>query len=102
MKPVALIEQALVNSSREQELVLDPFGGSGSTLIACQKTSRRAYLIEIDPFYVDATVRRWQEFTGREAVVRGEGGTFPAVAEGREAATPAIHPEARARQRGAP
>jgi DNA modification methylase len=94
MKPVALIEQALVNSSREQELVLDPFGGSGSTLIACQKTSRRAYLIEIDPLYVDATVRRWQEFTGREAVLEADGRTFAAVAEDRDRAADSVEQEA--------
>jgi DNA modification methylase len=86
MKPVALIEQALVNSSREQELVLDPFGGSGSTLIACQKTQRRAHLIEIDPLYVDVIVRRWQEFTGREAVLEADGRTFAAVTKERERA----------------
>jgi DNA modification methylase len=84
MKPVSLIEQALVNSTREQELVLDPFGGSGSTLIACQKTKRRAHLIEIDPLYVDVIVRRWQEFTGREAVLEADGRTFAAVAQERE------------------
>jgi DNA modification methylase len=94
MKPVALIEQALVNSSREQELVLDPFGGSGSTLIACQKTGRRAYLMEIDPLYVDATVRRWQEFTGREAVLHADGRTFAAIAEERERAVEAVQDEA--------
>jgi DNA modification methylase len=94
MKPVALIEQALVNSSREQELVLDPFGGSGSTLIACQKTSRRAHLIEIDPLYVDAIVRRWQEFTGREAVLEADARTFAAVAEEREGAIEDVEQEA--------
>jgi DNA modification methylase len=94
MKPVALIEQALVNSSREQELVLDPFGGSGSTLIACQKTQRRAHLIEIDPLYVDVIVRRWQEFTGREAVLEADERTFAAVAEERERAIEAVEQEA--------
>jgi DNA modification methylase len=94
MKPVALIEQALVNSSREQELVLDPFGGSGSTLIACQKTQRRAHLIEIDPLYVDVIVRRWQEFTGREAVLEADARTFAAIAEERERAIEAVEQEA--------
>jgi DNA modification methylase len=93
MKPVALIEQALVNSSREQELVLDPFGGSGSTLIACQKTGRQGRLIEIDPLYVDAIVRRWQEFTGREAVLEADGRTFAAIAEERERAIQAVEQE---------
>jgi len=93
MKPVALIEQALVNSSREQELVLDPFGGSGSTLLACQKTGRHGRVIEIDPLYVDVIVRRWQEFTGREAMLEADGRTFAAVAEQRERAIRAVEPE---------
>lgn len=68
MKPVALIEEMIEASSRENELVLDPFGGSGSTLIACEKLNRRAALIELDPHYADVIVGRWQAFTGREAV----------------------------------
>ena len=84
MKPVALIEQAIQNSSREGDVVLDPFGGSGSTLIACQKTGRTARLLEIDPLYVDVIVRRWQEFTGRGAVLEGDGRSFAAVARERE------------------
>jgi DNA modification methylase len=84
MKPVALIEQAVRNSSREGDVVLDPFGGSGSTLIACQKTGREGRLIEIDPLYVDIVVRRWQEFTGREAVLEGDGRSFAAVAGERQ------------------
>jgi DNA modification methylase len=84
MKPVALIEQAIKNSSRERDIVLDPFGGSGSTLIACQKTGRAGRLIEIDPLYVDVMVRRWQEFTGREAVLESDGRSFAAVASERE------------------
>jgi len=84
MKPVALIEQAIQNSSREGDLVLDPFGGSGSTLVACQKTGREARLVEIDPLYADTIVRRWQEFTGREAVLEGDGRSFAAVAGERE------------------
>jgi DNA modification methylase len=84
MKPVALIEQAIQNSSRQGDVVLDPFGGSGSTLIACQKTGREARLVEIDPLYVDCMVRRWQEFTGREAVLEGDGRSFAAVAGERE------------------
>ena len=67
MKPVELVERAVHNSSKRRDIVLDPFGGSGSTLIACEKTGRRARLIELDPQYVDVIVRRWQEWTGKQA-----------------------------------
>jgi DNA modification methylase len=82
-KPVALVEQAIVNSSRQGTVVLDPFAGSGSTLIACQKTGRQARLMELDPQYVDVIVRRWQDFTGREAVLEGDGRTFAQISEAR-------------------
>jgi len=93
MKPVALVEQAVANSSRSGDIVLDPFGGAGSTLIACQKTARRARLIELDPQYVDTIVRRWQDFTGREAILDGDGRSFAAIAEERQyaAALEACH-----------
>lgn len=68
MKPVELVERAIRNSSKTKDLVLDPFGGSGSTLIACEKTGRRARLIELDPKYVDVIVKRWEEFSGGKAV----------------------------------
>jgi DNA modification methylase len=71
-KPVELIERALGNSSRKGDAVLDLFGGSGSTLIACEKTGRAAYLVEIDPRYVDVIVRRWEQFTGNTAVLAGD------------------------------
>jgi len=72
MKPVELVERAVRNSSKTRDLVLDPFGGSGSTLIACEKAGRRARLIELDPKYVDVIVKRWEEFTGGKAVRVGE------------------------------
>src|SRR6266404_1530626 len=65
MKPVELVERAIENSSRKGNLDLDPFAGSGSTVIACENTSRLARAIEIDPRYVDAIVARWQTYTGR-------------------------------------
>jgi DNA modification methylase len=68
MKPVELVERAIRNSSKTKDLVLDPFGGSGSTLIACEKAGRRARLIELDPKYVDVIVKRWEEFTGQKAI----------------------------------
>jgi len=76
MKPVELVERAILHSSRRGDLVLDPFGGAGVTLIACQKTSRRARLIELDPKYVDATITRWQSYTRREAVLASTGRSF--------------------------
>lgn len=67
MKPVELVERAIRNSSRPGNLVLDPFGGSGTTLIAAEKSGRLARLIELDPKYVDVIVRRWQDWTGDQA-----------------------------------
>ena len=68
MKPVELVERAIRNSSRPGDVVLDPFGGSGTTLIAAEKSGRIARLIELDPKYVDVIVRRWEEFTGKQAI----------------------------------
>jgi DNA modification methylase len=79
MKPVELIERAVTNSSRPGDTVLDPFGGSGSTLIACEKTRRQGHLIELDPLYVDVSVRRWQQYTGGCARRAADGGTFDKV-----------------------
>lgn len=67
-KPVELARRAIQNSSKEGEVVLDLFGGSGSTLIAAEVTGRAARLMELDPKYADAIVRRWEDFTGRKAV----------------------------------
>jgi len=66
-KPVELAVRAIQYSSRPGENVLDLFGGSGSTLIACEQTDRRAFLMEIDPAYCDVIVQRWEQFTGRKA-----------------------------------
>jgi DNA modification methylase len=78
MKPVGLIVPMLQNSTRRGESVLDPFGGSGSTLIACHQTGRRARLVEWEPRYADVIVRRWEEFSGREARLES-GETFAEV-----------------------
>ena len=90
MKPVELVERAVKNSSKSRDLVLDPFGGSGSTLIACEKTGRRARLIELDPKYVDVIVRRWQDWTGKTAVNATTGLAFPQ--EVIEAVSPELEP----------
>ncbi len=68
MKPVELVERAIRNSSRPGSVVLDPFGGSGTTLIAAEKSGRVARLMELDPKYVDVIVRRWEDFTGQKAI----------------------------------
>jgi len=86
MKPVALVERAIRNSSKTRDLVLDPFGGSGSTLIACEKAGRQARLIELDPRYCDVIVRRWQEWTGEVATLEGDGRTFDDLVNARQAA----------------
>ena len=80
MKPVELVERAIRNSSKSRDIVLDLFGGSGSTLIACEKTNRSARLMELDPKYVDVIIRRWQEFSGEQAVRVGSLELFDEVA----------------------
>lgn len=76
MKPVALIRYQVENSSRAGQIVLDIFGGSGSTLMACEMTGRSNRSMEIDPKYCDVIVRRWQEYTGGGATLEGDGRTF--------------------------
>src|SRR6266849_6230334 len=71
------------NSSKAGQKVLDLFGGSGSTLIAAEKLGRRARLMEIDPPYCDVIIRRWRDYTGKKAVLDGDGRTFDEVATGR-------------------
>ncbi|MBN9488986.1 MAG: ParB N-terminal domain-containing protein [Alphaproteobacteria bacterium] len=75
-KPVALVADAIRDVSHRGDIVADSFGGSGTTLIAAEKTRRRARLIELDPLYVDVIVRRWQAFSGAEAVHEASGKTF--------------------------
>jgi len=74
-KPVGLIEDIL-NTYHKNSVVLDLFGGSGSTLIACEKTNRQANLMELDPKYVDVIVKRWQDFTGKIATLEETGESF--------------------------
>ncbi|MCL6270267.1 site-specific DNA-methyltransferase [Sansalvadorimonas sp. 2012CJ34-2] len=83
MKPVELVERAIRNSSKTKDIVLDLFGGSGSTLIACEKTGRQARLTELDPKYVDVIVRRWEEYAGQEAYLEESQLTFAQVAKER-------------------
>jgi DNA modification methylase len=85
VKPTALVADAIKDCSRHGGLVLDPFCGSGTTLIAAERTGRKAHALEIDPTYVDVAVRRWQAYTGKSAILAGSGETFEAVEEQRSA-----------------
>ena len=76
VKPVALVADAIMDCSKRNGIVLDSFGGSGTTIIAAEKTGRRAYAMELDPRYVDVAVRRWQEFTGKAAIHADTGQSF--------------------------
>ena len=78
-----MIERALLNSSKAGDLVADLFRGAGSTLIACERRARKARPMEIDPKYADCIVRRWEEYTGKQAVLDGDGRTFAEVARER-------------------
>jgi len=79
MKPVELFEYQMLNNTKGSDLVLDSFAGSGTTAIAAEKNGRAARLMELDPKYCDVIVTRWQEFTGRDAVLEGGGETFSAL-----------------------
>ena len=83
MKPVELMEYQILNNTKGADIVLDLFGGSGSTLIASEKSGRNAYLNELDPIYVDVIVTRWQEYTGKQAVHAETGKKFDEMKNGR-------------------
>ncbi len=87
MKPVELVERAIRNSSKSRDIVLDLFGGSGTTLIAAERTGRAARLLELDPKYVDVIVERWQNLTGGVAVLDGEDRTYEDLKHQRNAST---------------
>lgn len=78
-KPVQMLADAILDVTDRHDIVLDPFGGSGSTLIACERTERRARLIELDPLYCDLIIRRWQDETSQPAL-HVDGDSFEAVA----------------------
>jgi site-specific DNA-methyltransferase (adenine-specific) len=79
MKPVALFEYQMLNNTKGGDIVLDTFGGSGTTLIACEKNGRRAMLMELDPKYCDVIVKRWQAFAGKQATLEGDDRTFDEI-----------------------
>jgi DNA modification methylase len=82
---VALVADAIRDVTRRNDIVLDPFCGSGTTIIAAHKTGRRGYGLELDPIYVDVAIRRWQKLTGKTARLAATGKTFEETAELRAA-----------------
>jgi DNA modification methylase len=85
VKPIGLVADAILDSTQANQIVLDPFLGSGTTILAAERTNRRCYGIEIDPLYVDTAIQRWQDVTGREAR-HTNGETFNALRETRNPA----------------
>ena len=83
VKPVAMVADAIKDCSKRGSLVLDPFCGSGTILIAAEKTGRRARAIELDPKYVDVAIRRWQQYSGKVARLAPMDETFDEVSEAR-------------------
>ena len=97
VKPVGMIADAIRDCSKRGDLVLDPFAGSGTILLAAERTGRKAAAIELDPHYVDTAIKRWQAATGVLATLSGTGQTFAQVTEEREenaSLTPASQGEA--------
>ena len=86
VKPVAMIADAILDCSARGEIVLDAFLGSGTTLIAAERTGRRCCALELDPGYVDTAIRRWQTLTGGSAIHLGSGRRFDELADKMEAA----------------
>jgi DNA modification methylase len=84
VKPVALVADAIKDASRRSDVILDPFAGSGTTIIAAEKTGRQAHALEIDPKYVDVIIRRWQALTGKEAVLEATTTSFEDTLEHRQ------------------
>ena len=79
MKPVALVTDVLRDSSKRGQIVLDPFAGLGTTMVAAERAARRARLIELDPTYCDLIVRRWQNYSGQSAQLAGSNESFAEV-----------------------
>jgi DNA modification methylase len=92
VKPAALVADAIRDCSKRGGTVLDPFLGSGTTVIAAERTGRRGRGIEIDPVYVDVAIKRWQTYTGKTATLVATGQTFEEVAEdrGRSSIVPSV------------
>jgi DNA modification methylase len=84
VKPIALVADAMRDCSKRGDIILDPFIGSGTTILAAERVGRRAFGLEIDPLYVDVAIRRWQQLTGKDAVLGASGQTFDEVAAGHQ------------------
>jgi DNA modification methylase len=93
VKPVALVVDAIKDCSKQGDIVLDPFCGSGTILIAAERTGRKARALEIDPSYVDVAIRRWEKLTGKSASL-STGETFEEITEQRTVEQPDIQVEA--------
>jgi len=84
VKPIAMVADAILDVTRRGDIVLDPFCGSGTTILAAERTGRRAYAIELDPQYVDTAIERWQRMTGKTAI-HASGKTFDEIQSERPA-----------------
>ena len=78
-KPIECMRKPIENNSKNGDSIYEPFSGSGTTIIAAEETGRKCCAIELSPAYVDVAVRRWQEFTGRDAILESDGRTFDQV-----------------------
>lgn len=89
-KPIDCMARPIINNSKPNEYVYDPFGGSGTTLIACEKHGRKCLMMEISPLYIEVIIKRWQDFTGQKAILESNGMSFEEIANGRtrEGSTP--------------
>ena len=83
VKPVALVADAIKDCTQRNQIVIDTFSGSGTTLLAAERVGRKARAMDLDPRYVDVAIRRWQAFTGRDAIHADSGLTFGEIAEQR-------------------
>ena len=81
-KPVEMVEFALTNTSDTGNIILDLFGGSGSTLIACEKTNRQCFMMELSPQYCDVIIKRWQKFTGKDAILESTQQKYNEISNG--------------------
>jgi DNA modification methylase len=82
-KPIECMARPIRNNSKPKDYIYDPFGGSGTTLIACEKHDRKCLMMEISPVYCEVIIKRWQDFTGKKAILESSGSTFEEISDGR-------------------